>query len=153
MGAMIAMGNFYENGEHGLSKNPKKAEELFKRAYDLGHPHAAYLLYELYSDSVPNPVLAMKYVEEGARRGNAYCMFGLAIIVRASGNNKETMRLYMNAARSGHATAMENVMLCYRENFLSKDDLATTLRAHQAANDVGKSEPREYAMRYVVRFK
>ena len=31
---------------------------------------------------------------------------------------------------------------------VSKDDLATTLRAHKTINDAGTSEPREYAMRH-----
>ena len=31
---------------------------------------------------------------------------------------------------------------------ISTDDLATTLRAHQAANDKRKTEPREYAKRH-----
>ena len=56
----------------------------------------------------------------------------------------------MTAARSGHDEAMQNLVLFYRPPFsaISKDDLATTLRAHKAVNDKGKSEPREYAIRH-----
>ena len=41
-------------------------------------------------------------------------------------------------------------MLCcvIEKKILSKDDLATTLRAHKTINDAGKSEPREYAIRH-----
>lgn len=34
------------------------------------------------------------------------------------------------------------------DSVVSKDDLATTFRAHKAANDKGKSEQREYARRH-----
>ena len=188
--AMNVMGNYYLEGLHGLSNNPKKAEELYKRAYDLGLMAAARNLGELYSNHILNPVLATKYLEEGARRGNVMCMFALGDIARKSVNKEETLRQYINATCSGHDTArnamcmfglpdiahksenfaelfrlsmklarfgddegMENVMEYYRQNLLSKDDLATTLRAHKAANDEVKSEPREYAMRYVVHLK
>ena len=56
----------------------------------------------------------------------------------------------MTAARSGHDDeAMQNLVLFYRPPFsaISKDDLATTLRAHKAANDTRKTVPREYAIR------
>ena len=33
--AMRLLGDFYLKGEHGLSKNLKKAEELLQRSYDL----------------------------------------------------------------------------------------------------------------------
>ena len=54
----------------------------------------------------------------------------------------------MTAARLGEDEAMKRVMACYRYNLLSKEDLATTRRAHKAANDAGKNEPREYAKRH-----
>ena len=151
--AMNAMGSYYLEGLHGLSNNPKKAEELYKRAYDLGYPAAARSLGELYSNHISNPVLATKYLEEGGRRGSVMCMLALADIAHESENYAELFRLCMKLARFGDDEGMENVMEYYRQNLLSKDDLATTLRAHKAANDVGKSEPREYAMRYVVCLK
>ena len=42
----------------------------------------------------------------------------------------------------------ENLMNCYQKKMLSKEDLATTLRAHQAANDETKTVRREFAKRY-----
>ena len=56
----------------------------------------------------------------------------------------------MIAARSGNDVAMRNLMVCYRGpgSVVSKEDLATTLHAHKVANDKGKTEPREYAIRH-----
>ena len=146
--AMNMMGIFYLKGEQGLSKDLKKAEEVFKQAYDLDDPVAAWNLVHLYSEYIPDEDLKMKYAEEGAKRGNLYCMNTLAIRAAQSGNHEEAKRQFMTAACSGNDEAMENVMLCYRKKILSKDDLATTLRAHKTINDAGMSEPREYAMRH-----
>ena len=51
---------------------------------------------------------------------------------------------------------MQNIMACIRTPGLIsdqgvavfKDDLATTLRAHKAANDTRTSVPRDYSRRY-----
>ena len=158
--AMLVLGCWYKDGSHGLTKNFKKAKELFQTSYDLGDPEAAYRLSWLHStrlvDAAPFPdeVLMIKYLEEGVRRGDYSCRENLADIAVQSGNQEEAIRQYMMAARAGHDKAMQIVMACYRvkandrQGFLSKDDLATTLRAHKVATDKGRSEPRDYWKRY-----
>ena len=145
-GAMRMLGVHYMKGEYGLSKNRKKAMELYQQAYDLGDLPAAYNL----SLHVPDPARRMKYLEAEVKRGNASCMNHLGALVARSGNHEEANRHFMAAARSGDNTAMNNLMVKYRTPgiVLSKDDLTTTLRAYKAVNDRGKSEPREYAIRY-----
>ena len=94
----------------------------------------------------------MKYIiEEGATRGNTHCNNFLAIRAAQSGNHEEAKRQFMTGARSGDNEVMHNLMKYYYQNpggVVSKDDLATTLRAHKTINDAGKSEPREYAIRH-----
>ena len=143
--AMRILGTYYNEGEYGLSKNPKKAEELLKRSYDLGDPTAASLLAELYSEHIPDQARELKYSEEGARRGNCFCMRVLACKADRSGNYKEVKRLSIAAACSGDDQAMYNLM-----EYFPLDDMKTTRHAHKVANDKVKSEPREYAMRYEV---
>ena len=146
--AMNMLGTSYKTGDHGLSTNLKKAEELYQRAYDLGHPFAAVNLYNLFLEKhVPDQARAMKCLKEGVKRGNPYCMINMGWHAAESGNHEETKRLYIMAARSGHDAAMNNLMARYRGKLLSKDDLATTLRAFKVVNDKRKSEPREYAIR------
>ena len=148
--AMNMLGKYYEEGMHGLSKNPTKAEELYQRAYDLGHPDAARNLGVYYTNHISNPVLATKYQEEGARRGNAHCMAIMGCNAHQSHNYEEASRLWMTAARLGDDDAMKRVMVSYQRGYISKEDLATTRRAHKAANDAGKNEPREYAKRHKI---
>ena len=146
--AMNMLGFYYLKGESGLTRNLKKAEEFFKRSYALGDPVAAHHLSGLHREHFQNKVLSIQYAEEGARRGDCSCMTFLAYCAARSGNWEEATRQYMMAARSGNDIAMKKIMEFYQIKLLSKDDFATTLRAHKAANDKGKNEAREYAMRH-----
>ena len=145
--AINLLGTWYHDGIHGRPKNLKKAEELFQQAYDLGNPYAAFNLARLYHEHIPDEARMKQYAEEGVRRGNPRCMSFLAIRAHQSGNWADAYVYYMMAARSGDDMAMNGLMEFYRNKTLTKDDLATTLRAHKAATDKGKSEPREYANR------
>ena len=147
--AMLLLGSYYLTGECGLTENLKKTKELYQQAYDVGDDIAAFNLSLQASDKAS----MVKYLEEGAQRGHVECMGTLANIAYKSGNYEAAARQYMIAARSGHVGAMGSLMATYREdsgNLVPKDDLATTLRAHKTIHDAGKSEPREYAMRYEV---
>ena len=144
--AMNMLGLVYMQGNHGLSKNPKKAMELYQQGYDLGDDIAAYNL----SLHVPDEARRMKCLEEGVKRGYAKCMTNLGVRAGKSGNHEKAHRLYMMAACAGDERMMQYLMENYRMlgSVVSKDDLATTLRAHKAVNDAEKSEAREYAYRY-----
>ena len=149
--AMNMLGTYYTKGDYGLSTNLKKAEELYQRAYDLGHSFAAYNLAHLYDKHIRDPARMMKYLKEGVKQGNAHCMVNMGWYAAATGNHKATQRLYMMAARNGHEEAMHKIMENNRSEpatAVSKDDLATTLRAFKVVNDKRKSEPREYAKRF-----
>ena len=146
--AMNVVGWWSMKGIEGLPQNLKKAEKLFKRSFDLGNIDVAHLLKQLYNKYIPDQVLVMEYLEEGTRRGNACCMMDLANHTLQSGNVKEATRLVIMSARLGLDKAMNKLMVYYRNGLLSKEDLATTLRAHKAANDEVNNGPIEYAMRY-----
>ena len=147
--AMVLLGDGYLKGVHGLSKNLKKSEKSYQQAYDLGDHTAAYAMANLYTEEIPDQARMIKYLEEGVKRNNASCMNNLAVRASEFGNHEKSKRLYMMAARSGDEMAMNNLMKKYRTpgSVVSKDDLATTLRAHKAVHDAEKSEPREYAKR------
>ena len=148
--AINLLGDTYLTGNHGLTKNLKKAEELYQRSYDLGDPIAAYDLAELYTKYFPDQqACIMKYLEEGVKRGNTHCNNFLGVRAAQSGNHEEAKRQFMTAARIGDEKAMSNLMINYQVpgSMVSKDDLATTLRANKACIDKRMSEPREYAIR------
>ena len=130
--------------------------QLLQRSYDLGDPNAAYLLASMYHEHIHDEARSMKYLEEGGRRGHPACLSDLAIYANQAGNIEEATRHLITAARSGHDEAMQHLMECMRVQGviscmgigLSKDDLATILRAHKIVNDTRKSVPRDYSKRY-----
>ena len=145
--AVNQLGAYYRTGKHGLPQNLKKAEELFTKAYDLGNPDAAWHLYLLYHNYYPNQnEKEKKYLVRGEMIGNMECTSVLAKLACDSGNGEECARLCMKAALLGEDTS--NLLQCYRHNLLSKDDLATTLRANQALKDEVTTKRRDFAKRY-----
>ena len=132
---MNMMGVHYFEGQQGLSKNRKKAEELYQQAYDLGHPSAAH--------NLPDEDRMMKCLKEGVTRGNASCVIHFGVRAAESGNPEEAKRQLMTVACAGDERVIQYRMVNYRTpgSVVSKDDLATTLRAHKAANDTRKTVP------------
>merc|ERR1712176_727030 len=140
--AMNQLGAMYENGGYGLTKSRQKAEELFKRSYDFGSPDAALQLAHFYPDKM------LEYIEEAARRGNIHAEYLLGIYVYQSEDFEKSIGHLIKVTRAGSDVCMKELMSVYRRGILSKDDLASTLRAYQAAVDETKSETREYAKRF-----
>ena len=114
----------------------------------------------MYSDSnqFTEQAQMIKYLEEGARRGSLNCLTWLGTLANESDNHAEAIRQFTTAARFGDDTSLQNLMIYIRtpggvmctgmSMAAFKDDLATTLRAHKAANDERTSIPRDYSKRY-----
>lgn len=148
--ALLALGTryFHLEGNTGLPLNYEKAEELFQQAYNLGNPAAAWYLSDLYKRRYPDQTeKRMEYVRRGEILGDIDCMNVLTKLAVESKNYTEIPRLCMKVARLG--VEPHNLMSCYKMGLLSKDDLATTLRAHQAAKDEMKTARRGYAKRFM----
>ena len=145
--AVNQLGSYYRTGEKGLPQNLKKAEELYTKASDLGDPDAAWHVYLLYHTHYPNQnEKEKKYLVRGEMLGSLECTSVLAMLACDSGNGEECARLCMKAALLGEDTS--NLFKCYRHNLLSKDDLATTLRAIQAVKDEVTTKQRDFAYRF-----
>ena len=93
--AMQILGVLYMEREHGLSKNLKKAEELYQHVYDLGDSFAANYLAELYTKHIPDQAHTMKYFEKGVKRGNALSMVNLGVRAGISGNHEEAKQQFI----------------------------------------------------------
>ena len=78
--------------------------------------------------------------------GSMSCTTVLAKLACDSSNGKECARLFMKATLVGDDTS--NLLKCYRHNLLSKDDLATTLRAIQAVKDEVTTKQRDFSYRF-----
>ena len=160
--ALIELGTCYELGKYGVPRNYEKAEGLYKQAYDLDDPQASWKLFCLRRDRYTGGIdikKKMEYLQRGVMLGNISCIDQLVDyfamkqnsfddLYRAGGTEsiEELAGVSMKGARLGGDTKC--LMMCYKKYKLpSKDDLATTLRAHQAAKNEMKTVQREYAQR------
>ena len=153
--ALIKLGFYHLRGKGGLPQSIQKAEELFQQAYDLDNPDAAWHLFKLYERHHPDQKeKKMEYVRQGETLGDFACVLVLGDLAYKSNNYAEFTRLCMKGGRLGDDNARDNLMDNFTElskaQLLSKDDLAITLRAHQAVNDEMKTVQRGYGKRFHI---
>ena len=145
--ALNQLGSFYRAGKHGLPQNLKKAEELYTKACDLGDPYAAWNLSCLYRNHYPDQKeKAREYLLRGEMLGNYKCTEVLADHACDSDDMEEFTRLWLKAVCLGGDVTY--LLKCYQLNLLSKDDLATALRANQAVKNEVETKRRDFASRY-----
>ena len=148
--AVNAVGRCYMEGQYGLPQNFTKAEELFKKALDLDDPQAASNLYHLYHQHYPDQKeKAMEYLVRGEQFGHLMCMKILALEALHLDNWEEATRLYVKLARLGEWEHTRNLSMFYQHKLLSKDVLASTLRANQSVKDELKTKRRDFAKRFM----
>ena len=71
---------------------------------------------------------------------------------RDNGRHDRAVKHWIIAATQGIDQSMNHLMGAFKEGFVSKEDLAATLRAHQAAVDATKSPQREEAERFILEY-
>ena len=85
------------------------------------------------------------HLEEAAIGGHADARYILGDIEGRSMKVDRAIKHWIIAANMGHDQALEYLKKNYANGFVSKDDFAAALRAHQAAVDATKSPLREEA--------
>ena len=146
--ALNQLGSYYKDGELGLPQNLKKAEEFYKKAYDLDDPVAAWNLYFLYDRHYPDQKeKAREYLLRGEILGHYDCTLSLAGHACASDDKEETARLWVKVVCLGGDTSI--LLDLYRFNLLSKDVVATTLRTNKALKDEVTTKRRDFAKRFM----
>ena len=92
----------------------------------------------------------MYHLEEAAIAGHPQARFTRGCYELNDGNNERAMKHFIIAAAQGHDDAMKKLMDRFREGYVSKEDLAATLRAHHATVDAMKSPQRKTAEEYYL---
>jgi len=135
----------YNKGDH------QSALEYYTRATGLGNVEAHYQLAYMNRDGHGVEKDWRKYLRHlvvAAIGGHPTARYNLGCIEWHNGNNERAAKHFIIAAKLGDDDSIKSLMDAYRGGFVSKDDLATTLRAHQAADDATKSPQREAAEEY-----
>lgn len=145
--AFMQMGYHYQTGT-GVIQSDSKSLDMFIRAAELGVAQAFVMIGNAYAagEAVAQDVSkALEYYEIAAKRGRILSHYYLALYREKSGDIQISINHLKVIACAGHQLAMDKLMNHYRNNSISKEDLAQTLRAYQASSDLMKSKERDEA--------
>jgi len=129
----------------------RSAFEYYVKAAELGDVDAKYELarmYEFGQGVEKDEGKVIRHLEDAAIGGHPSARRTLGWIEWDNGNNKRAMNHLIIAANLGDDDSIKALMDEFRTGVVSKDDLASALRAHQAAVDATKSPQREEAEEY-----
>eukprot|EP00985_Skeletonema_marinoi_P012309 scaffold5908_cov152-Skeletonema_marinoi.AAC.17 len=121
------------------------------RAAELGNVEAHYRLAVLYDEGhgvEKDRGKEIYHLEEAAIGGHPDARFNLGCEEEESGNIEKAVKHWIISANLGDDGSIKELMEKFKEGFVSKDDLAAALRAHQAVVDATKSPHREAAEEY-----
>ena len=124
------------------------AFEYFAKAATLGDAIAHYHLSWLYNEGKgveKDKKKELYHMEEAAIGGFPEARYNLGAMEWNNGRKERAIKHYIIAAKLGHDESLEKVKEAYQDGLVSKDDFASTLRAHKAAVDAMKSPSREAA--------
>mmetsp|Transcript_12537 Transcript_12537/g.24983 ORF Transcript_12537/g.24983 Transcript_12537/m.24983 type:complete len:113 (+) Transcript_12537:424-762(+) len=85
------------------------------------------------------------HMEQAAIEGHVLARNNLGCVEEENGRMERAAKHWIIAVNLGHSHSLDAVKSCYRQGFVSKEDLAKALRAHQAALDAMKSPQRDEA--------
>ena len=142
------LGQYYHNGEMGLQQRCDKAMELWLRAGELGHASSYDVIGDIYDSGEGverDEKKAKHYWELAAMGGGVYARQKLGIVEWHAGNICRSMKHYMIAAGVGFDPSLQKVREGNSNGYVTKDDFEKTLRAHEEAKEVMKSDQRDAA--------
>lgn len=146
-GALTQMGCYHnERGDH------KSAFEYWSKAVGLGAIDAHYHLSCMYlaGDCVEKDTKKVVYHSEvAAIGGHPKARYNLAGVELEAGRIDRAVKHHLINAKLGLDESLDVLKMFYKDGFVSKDDFAAALRAHQAAVDATKSPLREEAAVYL----
>jgi tetratricopeptide (TPR) repeat protein len=131
--------------------NYASAVEYWTKAAELGDAEAHFQLSNSYRKGlgVENDTKkAMYHEEQAAISGHAYARHNLGCHEERNGRRDRAGKHYIIAANLGCDDSMKALRKYYKGGWVTKEDFAAALRAHQAAVDATRSPQREEAAGY-----
>ena len=136
-------------GQHRKREGDYKgAFEYFTKAAELGDAAAHSILSFMYGNGEgveKDEHKEMYHAEQAAIGGHVGARNFLGCHEWNNGRVDRAVKHFIIAAKLGQDVSMEQVKKSYQAGLVSKDDFASTLRAHHAAVDAMKSPDREAA--------
>jgi len=127
------------------------AFRYFTKAAELGNVDAHFMLATMYLDGhgvEKDDKKRIHHTEVAAIGGHPDARCNLAYYEERNGDMRRAARHLIIAANLGEDASIKLLLKTFKGGLIDKDDLATALRAHQAAVDATKSPQREAAEEY-----
>jgi hypothetical protein len=124
------------------------AFEYYTKAAELGDADAHHnlsLMYHLGQCFEKDEKKKVYHLEEAAIGGHVDARHNLGCYEERNGRMERAVKHFIIAASMGHEGSMKALWKYHARGLVEKEDLAATLRAHQAAVDATKSAQREQA--------
>jgi hypothetical protein len=126
----------------------KGAFEYWDKAAELGNIYAHFNLSNMYreGDGVErDKKKELHHLEQAAIGGDPDSRYNLGCLEDEYGRMDRAVKHWIISANRGHDDSIHNLKECFKGGYVSKEDLAAALRAHQAAVDATKSPQRDEA--------
>ena len=130
-----------------------KAFEYYTKAAELGNAEAHYQLSNMYLKGQgveKDEGKEVYHLEEAAIGGHQVARYNLGCDEWSNNRIDRALKHWIIAATQGDDHAIKNLMKVFKKGLIAKEDLASALRAHQAAVDATKSPQREAAEKYEI---
>lgn len=134
--------DFYTDGVYNT------AFEYWTKAAAIGDVAARYQLSVMYERALgveEDEKKQLEHLKAAAVAWNTYARYYLGCIEWRQNEKERAIKHWIIGSKLGHDKSLKEVKDCYEHDEVSKEDFATTLRAHQAAVDATKSPQREEA--------
>ena len=144
--AIYNLAGAYREGSKGLPMDTRKAFELMERSAELGYADALYNLSIHYRMGVgvrADAAKARHYLILAAKKGEIMARHNLGCEAQEEGDYNLAFRHWFMAAAAGGDGALKAIQSGFVLGFVTKDNYAKALRAHQKARDDTWSEERE----------
>ena len=152
--AMKQLAMFYRDGDLGLPQDHTKALDLLRQSAELGNIDAINSLGICYSTGDMgvgiDEAKSMMYFEPAAVGGDVIARYYLGQPEFRSGNVKRAIRHWHIAAAAGFDNAVMRLMSCFKEGYLTLEELAGYMQARDKAAIEINSDGRTRVKKYLI---
>ena len=139
----------HEGGEQYNRGEYRSAFEYLTKAAELGDAEAHYMLSIVYSDGLgveKDEGKETHHLEEAAIGGHPYARYKLGAYEWMNNRNAErAVKHWTISATQGEGASIKKLLEAFKQELISKEDLAVAFRAYKAALAATKSPQRKVA--------
>ena len=151
--AFYMLAGCYADGTMGIPQDRATANELYRKAGELGSAVAYFNLgcaYEYGQGVEIDTKKAIYYWELAAMNGSVKARNNIGAFEGNAGNYHQAYKHLIITARAGDRLSLDSVKEGYVQGHVTKEEYANTLRSYQKIQDETKSDAREKAKAYLT---